>query len=82
MIIWFQFHIKASLNFTSDIRKTQVRFQPKDDVMLLREVLARNPFKNRAAWKEIATELSTLNFQVEPRRVKEIYILHIDYPKK
>jgi hypothetical protein len=50
--------------------------------MLLREVLARNPFKNRAAWKEIATELSTLNFQVEPRRVKEIYILHIDYPKK
>jgi hypothetical protein len=42
--------------------------------MLLREVLARNPFKNRAAWKEIATELSTLNFQVEPRRVKEIYV--------
>jgi hypothetical protein len=42
--------------------------------MLLREVLARNPFKNRAAWKEIATELSTLNFPVEPRRVKEIYI--------
>jgi hypothetical protein len=41
-----------------------------------------DPFKNRAAWKEIATELSTLNFQVEPRRVKEIYILHIDYPKK
>jgi hypothetical protein len=39
MIILFQFHIKA-LNFTSGIRKKQVRFQPKDDVMLLREVLA------------------------------------------
>ena len=61
MIIWFQLHIIASLNFTSgsDTRKKHFRFQPKDDIMLLGEVLARNPFKNRTAWNEIATELST-----------------------
>jgi len=47
----------ASLNFTSGIRKKQVRFQPKDDIMLLREVLARNPFKNRAAWNLMQEEL-------------------------
>ena len=72
----------ASLNFTSGIRKKQIRFQPKDDIMLLRDVLARSPFKTSAAWNEIATELSTLNFQVDARRVRERSNLLIDHHKK
>jgi hypothetical protein len=34
-------------------RKKQVRFQAKDDLILLREALAKNPFKNKLSWTEI-----------------------------
>ncbi|CAC5382841.1 unnamed protein product [Mytilus coruscus] len=52
-------------SFTSGSRKKQVRFQSKDYLVLLREVLARNPFKNKSAWNEIALSVADTrsNFQ-------------------
>ncbi|CAC5407087.1 unnamed protein product [Mytilus coruscus] len=62
----------------------QVRFQPKDDLVLLREVLDRNPFKNKSAWNEIALSVADTrsNFQIDARRVRERSHLLIDQPKK
>ncbi|CAC5375867.1 unnamed protein product [Mytilus coruscus] len=76
-------------NFKYDIlhqwqQKKQVRFQLKDDLVLLREVLARNPFKNKSAWNEIALSVADTryNFQVDARRVRESSHLLIDQHKK
>ncbi|XP_052086539.1 uncharacterized protein LOC127723861 [Mytilus californianus] len=62
----------------------KVRFQPKDDLVLLRKVLARYPFKNKSAWNEIALSVADTrsNFQVDARRVRERSHLLIDPHKK
>ncbi|CAG2243808.1 unnamed protein product [Mytilus edulis] len=71
-------------SFTSGIRKKQVRFQTKDDLVLLREVLAKNPFQNKSAWNEIASAVADTrsNLQVDARRVRERTHLLIDQHKK
>ncbi|CAG2253615.1 unnamed protein product [Mytilus edulis] len=47
-------------SFTSGSRKKQVRFQTKDDLVLLREVLAKNPFQNNSGIDEEYGEKETL----------------------
>ncbi|XP_071162592.1 MAP7 domain-containing protein 2-like [Mytilus edulis] len=71
-------------SFTSGSRKKQVRFQTKDDLVLLREVLAKNPFQNKSAWNEIASAVADTrsNLQVDARRVRERTHLLIDQHKK
>jgi hypothetical protein len=65
-------------------RKKQVRFQAKDDMILLREALAKNPFKNKLSWTEISTTLSSTKsvFHVDTRRVRERTSLLIEQHKK
>ncbi|XP_076082240.1 uncharacterized protein LOC143052943 [Mytilus galloprovincialis] len=72
------------ISFTSGSRKKQVRFQTKDDLVLLREVLAKNPFQNKSAWNEIASAVADTrsNLQVDARRVRERTHLLIYQHKK
>jgi hypothetical protein len=65
-------------------RKKQVRFQAKDDMMLLREVLAKHPFKNKPSWTEISTTLSSTSsdFHLDIRSVRERTSLLIEQHKK
>ncbi|XP_067681148.1 uncharacterized protein [Haliotis asinina] len=65
-------------------RKTQVRFSEKDDVTLLREVLASNPFKDKGKWQAVADNLTTTrsNFSVDTRRVRERTHLMLDQLKQ
>ncbi|CAC5404317.1 unnamed protein product [Mytilus coruscus] len=66
-------------SFTSDSRKKQVRFHPKDDLVLLREVLAKNPFQNKSAWNEIALSVADTRSNLQ---VRETTHLLIDQHKK
>ena len=52
-------------------RKKQVRFTPEDDIKLLREVVAQNPFASRCKWSTIATNISGDNFEIDGRRARE-----------
>jgi len=65
-------------------RKKQVRFQAKDDLILLREVPAKNLFKNKPSWTEISTTLSSTrsDFHVDTRRVRERTNLLIEQHKR
>lgn len=52
-------------------RKKMVRFLPGDDLKLLREVAAQNPFALRTKWSVIAAHLSTDDFMIDGRRARE-----------
>ena len=47
----------------------------------LREILAKNPFKNKC-WGEIAESITRADFQLDGRRVRERSQLLIDQHKK
>ena len=56
------------------IRKKQVRFSAKEDISLLKEVLAENPYKDKGKWNVIAghmKENTEKHFDVDARRVRE-----------
>ena len=56
------------------IRKKQIRFSAKDDVNLLKELLAENTFKDRTKWTTIASNVKEnvdKVFDVGSRRVRE-----------
>lgn len=63
-------------------RKKQIRFKNDDDIRLLREVVARNPIKNKNKWTEVATVLSTPMFVLDARRVRERTNLLIEQHKR
>ncbi|XP_063399250.1 uncharacterized protein LOC134683876 [Mytilus trossulus] len=55
-------------------RKTQVRFSAKDDLNLLKEVLAENPYKDKTKWEVVAQNVKEnvdIVFNVTSRRVRE-----------
>ena len=49
-------------------RKKQIRFNEKDDMNLMREVLGLNPFMNKSLWGNVAEQL---DLNVDSRRVRE-----------
>ncbi|CAG2187084.1 unnamed protein product [Mytilus edulis] len=56
------------------IRKTQVRFSAKDDLNLLKEVLAEIPYMDKTKWEVVAQNVKeNVNkvFNVTSRRVRE-----------
>ncbi|KAK3108249.1 hypothetical protein FSP39_004102 [Pinctada imbricata] len=63
-------------------RKKQIRFKSIDDIKLLREVVANNPFKNKGKWTEIAESLSKPGFILDGRRVRERTQLLIDQHRR
>ena len=80
----FFFLFRMASLISASGRKKQVRFQAKDDMILLREALAKNPFKNKLSWTEISTTLSSTRsvFHVDTRRVRERTSLLIEQHKK
>ncbi|XP_062610472.1 uncharacterized protein LOC134272239 [Saccostrea cucullata] len=62
-------------------RKKQIRFSEKDDLLLLREVLAKNPFKDRAKWTD-SDAISRAGFTVDGRRVRERTNLLLEHHRK
>ncbi|CAC5401528.1 unnamed protein product [Mytilus coruscus] len=55
-------------------RKTQVRFSAKDDLNLLKEVLAENSYKDETKWEAVAQNVKEnvdKVFNVTSRRVRE-----------
>ncbi|XP_052692861.1 trichoplein keratin filament-binding protein-like [Crassostrea angulata] len=62
--------------------KKQIRFSENDDLSLLKEVLAKNPFKDRTKWSEISDTVSRGSFVVDGRRVRERTNLMLDHHKK
>ncbi|CAC5426631.1 unnamed protein product [Mytilus coruscus] len=55
-------------------RKTQMRFSAKDNLILLKEVLAENPYKDKAKWEAVAQNVKEnveKVFNVTSRRVRE-----------
>ncbi|XP_062571682.1 trichohyalin-like [Saccostrea cucullata] len=60
-------------------RKKQFRFSEQDDIKLLREVISRNPFKERGKWADISSVISR---NIDARRVRERTLLLIDQRKK
>ena len=62
-------------------RKKQIRFKSDDDIKLLREVLASNPWRNKGKWTEIASTLSKPGFMLDMRRVRERTLLLLDQHK-
>ncbi|XP_019717300.1 uncharacterized protein LOC109511021 [Hippocampus comes] len=70
-------------------RKRQVRFSARHDIVLLREVIAQNPFTSKEpgrVWArvgELMTEaLREESFEVDARRCRERTMLLLDYYKK
>lgn len=70
-------------------RKRQVRFSARHDILLLREVIAQNPFISKESGRiwarvgEIVTAaLQDENFEVDGRRCRERTMLLLDYYKK
>ncbi|KAK3108105.1 hypothetical protein FSP39_001353 [Pinctada imbricata] len=73
----------AEMNAITDFnRKKQIRFKSIDDIKLLREVVANNPFKNKGKWTEIAESLSKPGFILDGRRVRERTQLLIDQHRR
>nr|XP_020466652.1 uncharacterized protein LOC109966268 isoform X3 [Monopterus albus] len=70
-------------------RKRQVRFSARHDIILLREVIAQNPFSSKEPgriWARvgeiITAALQDENFEVDARRCRERTMLLLDYYKK
>ncbi|XP_068583562.1 capping protein inhibiting regulator of actin dynamics isoform X1 [Cebidichthys violaceus] len=70
-------------------RKRQVRFSARHDIILLREVVAQNPFASKEPgrlWARvgeiITAALQDENFEVDARRCRERTMLLLDYYKK
>ncbi|XP_034044970.1 uncharacterized protein si:dkey-45d16.4 [Thalassophryne amazonica] len=70
-------------------RKRQVRFSARHDIILLREVIAQNPFASKEPgriWARvgeiITATLQQENFEVDARRCRERTMLLLDYYKK
>ncbi|XP_017283207.1 scaffold attachment factor B1 [Kryptolebias marmoratus] len=70
-------------------RKRQVRFSARHDIILLREVIAQNPFGSKEPgriWARvgeiITAALQEENFEVDARRCRERTMLLLDYYKK
>ncbi|XP_076027158.1 uncharacterized protein LOC143016630 isoform X2 [Genypterus blacodes] len=70
-------------------RKRQVRFSARHDIILLREVIAQNPFASKEPgriWARVAeiitAALQDENFEVDARRCRERTMLLLDYYKK
>ncbi|XP_029012666.1 uncharacterized protein si:dkey-45d16.4 isoform X8 [Betta splendens] len=70
-------------------RKRQVRFSARHDIILLREVIAQNPFGTKEPgriWARvgeiITAALQDENFEVDARRCRERTMLLLDYYKK
>eukprot|EP00064_Thunnus_orientalis_P012361 superscaffoldBa00001887_g12396 len=70
-------------------RKRQVRFSARHDIILLREVIAQNPFASKEPgriWARvgeiITAALQDENFEVDARRCRERTMLLLDYYKK
>ncbi|CAL9700426.1 unnamed protein product [Knipowitschia caucasica] len=70
-------------------RKRQVRFSARHDILLLREVIAQNPFTSKESGRiwarvgEIITDtLQDENFEVDARRCRERTMLLLDYYRK
>ncbi|XP_021342387.1 vicilin-like seed storage protein At2g18540 [Mizuhopecten yessoensis] len=49
-------------------RKKLIRFSEKDDLFLMREVLGKNPYKNRGLWQDIGAAMPS---GCDVRRVRE-----------
>ena len=62
-------------------RKKQIRFKSDDDIKLLREVLASNPWRHKGKWTEIASTLSKPGFMLDMRRVRERTLLLLEQHK-
>ncbi|KAK1162378.1 trichohyalin-like [Acipenser oxyrinchus oxyrinchus] len=74
---------------SSTPRKRQVRFSARHDIMLLREVIAQNPFSSKEpgrVWAKvgelITAALQDESFEVDARRCRERTALLLDYYKK
>ncbi|KAK2889058.1 hypothetical protein Q8A67_014433 [Cirrhinus molitorella] len=74
---------------SSNPRKRQVRFSARHDILLLREVIAQNPFTSKESgriWARvgeiITATLQDENFEVDGRRCRERTMLLLDYYKK
>ncbi|XP_041075881.1 eukaryotic translation initiation factor 5B [Polyodon spathula] len=74
---------------SSNPRKRQVRFSARHDIMLLREVIAQNPFSSKEpgrVWAKvgelITAALQDESFEVDARRCRERTALLLDYYKK
>ena len=63
-------------------RKKQVRFSVNDDIKLLKEVLADNPFEDKSKWSGIARGISVDNFNIESRRARERTLLLLNQCQK
>ncbi|XP_028830223.1 trichohyalin [Denticeps clupeoides] len=70
-------------------RKRQVRFSARHDILLLREVIAQNPFASKESgriWARvgeiITAALQDESFEVDARRCRERTMLLLDYYKK
>ncbi|KAF7651162.1 hypothetical protein LDENG_00114990, partial [Lucifuga dentata] len=70
-------------------RKRQVRFSARHDIILLREVIAQNPFASKEPgriWARvgeiITAALQDESFEVDARRCRERTMLLLDYYKK
>lgn len=57
-------------------------FSENDDLSLLKEVLAKNPFKDRTKWSEISDTVGRVNFIVDGRRVWERTNLQLYHHKR
>ncbi|KAJ8264125.1 hypothetical protein GJAV_G00145470 [Gymnothorax javanicus] len=70
-------------------RKRQVRFSARHDILLLREVIAQNPFSSKEPgriWARVGEIITAAlldeNFEVDARRCRERTMLLLDYYKK
>lgn len=66
-----------------------MRFSARHDILLLREVIAQNPFNSKESgriWARVGeivtTALQDENFEVDGRRCRERTMLLLDYYKK
>ena len=67
-------------------KKIQVSFSQDDDIKLLLEVAALNPFANRNKWTEVAERVSKAverdNFSITARRARERTALLENFKRK
>jgi hypothetical protein len=66
-------------------KKKPFRFSAAQDILLLREVVAVNPYAAKDAgrlWMQIAERLQDLGMQLEGRRCRERTALLLDYYRK
>ena len=65
-------------------RKKPFRFTPSDDIALLKEVIAVNPYEGNIArtWVQVAENLLREDMRVDSRRCRERTQLLLDYFRK